>query len=103
MLAIVMRVVAGPTLLWTLLTTDLSDLSLLGAQFPLVQAIHATGTPTIVVFVNDKSVTSAWIQESKSSPDCNPCFSYPMADVDAAIQQFYPGEFDGLVIVQVMF
>lgn len=61
------------TLLWTPGThattgehVDLSDLSLVGAQFPLVQAIQATGTPTIVVFVSGKPVTNPWIQESKS-------------------------------------
>lgn len=61
------------TLLWTPGTdattgehVDLSDLSLVGAQFSLVQAIQGTGTPTIVVLVSGKPVTNPWIQESKS-------------------------------------
>lgn len=65
------------TLLWTPGTNattgehvDLSDLSLVGAQFPLVKAIQATGTPTIVVFVSGKPVTNPWIQESKSISEC---------------------------------
>lgn len=98
------------TLLWTPGTNattgehvDLSDLSLVGAQFPLVQAIQATGTPTIVVFVSGKPVTNPWIQESKSSPDFKPDFSHPMADVAAVMQQFYPGELGGLAIAEVIF
>ncbi|KIK96990.1 glycoside hydrolase family 3 protein [Paxillus rubicundulus Ve08.2h10] len=66
---------------------DLSDLSLVGAQFPLVQAIQATGTPTIVVFVSGKPVTNPWIQQN----------------VDAVIQQFYPGELGGLAIAEIIF
>ena len=60
------------TLLWTPGTNattgehvDLSDLGLVGAQFPLVQAIQATGTPTIVIFVSRKPIANPWIQESK--------------------------------------
>ncbi|KIJ59755.1 glycoside hydrolase family 3 protein [Hydnomerulius pinastri MD-312] len=82
------------TLLWTPGTNattgehvDLSDLSLVGAQFPLVQAIQATGTPTIVVFVSGKPVTNPWIQEN----------------VDAVVQQFYPGELGGLAIAEIIF
>ncbi|EGO04166.1 glycoside hydrolase family 3 protein, partial [Serpula lacrymans var. lacrymans S7.3] len=82
------------TLLWTPGTNattgehvDLSDLDLVGAQFPLVQAIQATGTPTIVVFVSGKPVTNPWIQEN----------------VDAVIQQFYPGELGGLAIAEIVF
>ncbi|KAI9566682.1 family 3 glycoside hydrolase [Boletus coccyginus] len=82
------------TLLWTPGTNattgehvDLSDLSLVGAQFPLVQAIQATGTPTIVVFVSGKPVTNPWIQEN----------------ANAVIQQFYPGELGGLAIAEVIF
>ncbi|KAG9309769.1 family 3 glycoside hydrolase [Chiua virens] len=66
---------------------DLSDLSLVGAQFPLVQAIQATGTPTIVVFVSGKPITNPWIQEN----------------VDAVLQQFYPGELGGLAIAEIIF
>ncbi|KAF8547215.1 family 3 glycoside hydrolase [Imleria badia] len=82
------------TLLWTPGTNattgehvDLSDLSLVGAQFPLVQAIQATGIPTIVVLVSGKPVTNPWIQEN----------------VDAVIQQFYPGELGGLAIAEIIF
>ena len=60
------------TLLWTPGTNattgehvDLLDLGLVGVQFPLVQAIQATGTLTIVIFVSGKPVANPWIQESK--------------------------------------
>ena len=82
---------------------DLSDLSLVGAQFPLVQAIQATGTPTIVVFVSGKPVTNPWIQESQSSRDCEPTYSNHITDVDAVVQQFYPGELGGLAIAEIIF
>jgi beta-glucosidase len=56
------------TLLWTPGTNattgehvDLSSLSLVGAQLPLVQAIQATGKPTVVVFVSGKPITEPWI------------------------------------------
>ncbi|KAH7904285.1 family 3 glycoside hydrolase [Hygrophoropsis aurantiaca] len=82
------------TLLWTPGTNattgehvDLSDISLVGAQYPLVQAIQATGVPTIVVFVSGKPVTNPWIQEN----------------VDAVVQQFYPGELGGLAIAEIIF
>ncbi|EIW81674.1 glycoside hydrolase family 3 protein [Coniophora puteana RWD-64-598 SS2] len=82
------------TLLWTPGTNattgegrDESDLALVGAQMELVQRIQATGTPTVVVFVSGKPVTEPWIQEN----------------VDAVIQQFYPGELGGLAIAEVIF
>ncbi|PCH41771.1 glycoside hydrolase family 3 protein [Wolfiporia cocos MD-104 SS10] len=82
------------TLLWepgTNATTgehvDLSSLNLVGAQMPLVQAIQATGTPTIVVFVSGKPISEPWIQ----------------ANVDAVVQQFYPGELGGLAIAEIIF
>ncbi|PCH41789.1 hypothetical protein WOLCODRAFT_177550 [Wolfiporia cocos MD-104 SS10] len=82
------------TLLWepgTNATTgehvDLSSLDLVGAQMPLVQAIQATGTPTIVVFVSGKPISEPWIQ----------------ANVDAVVQQFYPGELGGLAIAEIIF
>lgn len=74
------------TLLWTPGTNattgehvDVADLGLVGAQLKLVQAVKATGKPTIVVFVSGKPIAEPWIQ----------------AHADAVIQQFYPGEFGG--------
>ncbi|PFH45933.1 glycoside hydrolase family 3 protein [Amanita thiersii Skay4041] len=82
------------TLLWTPGTNattgehvDLSDLGLVGAQLPLVQAIKATGKPTIVVLVSGKPVAEPWIQ----------------AHADAVLQQFYPGELGGIALAEVIF
>ncbi|GJE97260.1 glycoside hydrolase family 3 protein [Phanerochaete sordida] len=82
------------TLLWTPGTNattgehvDLSDLGLVGAQLRLVQAVQATGVPTVVVLVSGKPVAEPWIQ----------------ANADAVIQQFYPGELGGLALAEVVF
>ncbi|KZT23228.1 glycoside hydrolase family 3 protein [Neolentinus lepideus HHB14362 ss-1] len=82
------------TLLWTPGTNattgehvDLSDLGLVGAQLELVQAVQATGKPTVVVFVSGKPVAEPWIQ----------------AHADAVIQQFYPGELGGLALAEIIF
>lgn len=40
---------------------DLTDLGLVGAQLGLVQAVKATGKPTIVVFVSRKLIAEPWI------------------------------------------
>lgn len=82
------------TLLWTPGTNattgehvDLSSLSLVGAQLPLVQAVQATGKPTIVVFVSGKPITEPWIA----------------SHADAVLQQFYPGELGGIAIAETIF
>jgi beta-glucosidase len=66
---------------------DVSSLSLVGAMGPLVQAIIATGKPTIVVFQSGKPVTEPWISQHAS----------------ALIQQFYPGEQGGNALADVLF
>ncbi|GBE78893.1 glycoside hydrolase family 3 protein [Sparassis crispa] len=82
------------TLLWTPGTNattgehvDLSSLALVGAQLKLVQAVKATGKPTIVVFVSGKPVSEPWIQQN----------------ADAVVQQFYPGELGGLALAEIIF
>ncbi|KAF9530879.1 glycoside hydrolase [Crepidotus variabilis] len=82
------------TLLWTPGTNattgehvDVADLGLVGAQLKLVQAVKATGKPTIVVFVSGKPIAEPWIQ----------------AHADAVLQQFYPGELGGLALAEVIF
>ncbi|CAL1702011.1 unnamed protein product [Somion occarium] len=82
------------TLLWTPGTNattgehvDVSSLALVGAQLKLVQAVKATGKPTIVVLVSGKPVAEPWIQQH----------------ADAVIQQFYPGELGGFALAEVLF
>jgi beta-glucosidase len=45
---------------------DISDLGLVGASRKLVQAVVATGKPTVVVFVSGKPVAEPWIAARKS-------------------------------------
>ncbi|KAJ8094890.1 hypothetical protein PM082_010105 [Marasmius tenuissimus] len=66
---------------------DVHDLGLVGAQLKLVQAVKATGKPTVVVFVSGKPIAEPWIQDH----------------ADAVIQQFYPGELGGLALAEVVF
>jgi beta-glucosidase len=54
---------------------------------PLVQAIIATGKPTIVIFQSGKPVTEPWISDHAS----------------ALVQQFYPGEQGGNALADVLF
>lgn len=42
---------------------DLSDLTLTGVQEDLVEAIHATGKPVIVVLLSGKPFAMSWIKE----------------------------------------
>ncbi|KZO97094.1 glycoside hydrolase family 3 protein [Calocera viscosa TUFC12733] len=66
---------------------DLSSLSLVGAQLPLVQAVQAAAKHTVVVFVSGKPVTEPWIAQN----------------ADAVVQQFYPGELGGTAIAEVLY
>ncbi|KAJ3559630.1 hypothetical protein NP233_g11219 [Leucocoprinus birnbaumii] len=82
------------TLLWTPGTNattgemrDQSDLGLAGSQLELIKAIQSTGKPTIVVFVTGKPVAEPWVKDN----------------VDAIIHQFYPGEYGGRAIAEVIF
>ncbi|KAJ5958708.1 Glycoside hydrolase superfamily [Penicillium vulpinum] len=66
---------------------DTDDLSLVGAQGPLIKAITNTGKPTIVVFSSGKPITDTWIANSTA----------------ALVQQFYPGEQGGNALADVLF
>jgi beta-glucosidase len=66
---------------------DISSLNLVGAMPHLVQAIIATGKPTIVVFSSGKPVTEAWISTNAT----------------ALIQQFYPSEEGGNALADILY
>ncbi|KAF7716472.1 Beta-glucosidase [Penicillium ucsense] len=66
---------------------DVDDLSLVGAQGPLIKAIADTGVPTIVVLSSGKPITDTWIANSTS----------------ALVQQFYPSEEGGNALADVLF
>ncbi|KAJ5165013.1 Glycoside hydrolase superfamily [Penicillium coprophilum] len=66
---------------------DADDLSLVGAQGPLIKAIADTGVPTIVVLSSGKPITDTWISNSTA----------------ALLQQFYPSEQGGNALADVLF
>ncbi|CAG8206212.1 unnamed protein product [Penicillium olsonii] len=66
---------------------DVNDLSLVGAQAPLIKAIADTGVPTVVVFSSGKPITETWVSNSTS----------------ALVQQFYPSEQGGNSLADVLF
>ncbi|KAF3396295.1 Periplasmic beta-glucosidase [Penicillium rolfsii] len=66
---------------------DVDDLSLVGAQGPLIKAIADTGVPTVVVLSSGKPITDTWIANSTA----------------ALVQQFYPSEEGGNALADVLF
>ncbi|KAJ5482586.1 hypothetical protein N7475_001398 [Penicillium sp. IBT 31633x] len=66
---------------------DVNDLSLVGAQVPLIKAIVDTGVPTVVILSSGKPITETWLSNSTS----------------ALVQQFYPSEQGGNALADVLF
>jgi len=66
---------------------DRSDLNLTGKQEELVKAVHATGTPVVVVLVNARPVSISWIHEN----------------VPAILEVWLPGEEGGRAVADVLF
>ncbi|MCQ6561741.1 glycoside hydrolase family 3 N-terminal domain-containing protein [Paenibacillus mendelii] len=66
---------------------DRTDLRLSGVQLELVKAIHATGVPVIVVFVNGRPVSEPWIAEH----------------IDAVLEAWYPGQEGGHAVADILF
>ncbi|KAF9891014.1 hypothetical protein FE257_005271 [Aspergillus nanangensis] len=66
---------------------DVNDLSLVGAQAPLIKAIIETGVPTIVVLSSGKPITEPWLSNATS----------------ALVQQFYPSEQGGHALADILF
>ena len=66
---------------------DLSDLGLTGLQQELVQAVHATGTPTIVVLIDGRPSAIPWIAEH----------------IPSILVAWYPGEEGGRALADVLF
>ncbi|MCG8581742.1 MAG: glycoside hydrolase family 3 C-terminal domain-containing protein [Bacteroidales bacterium] len=64
-----------------------ADISLGGLQQELVEAIYASGTPTIVVLVNGRPLATEWIDEH----------------VPAVIEAWEPGSYGGLAIAQILY
>lgn len=66
---------------------DTSSLGLVAAMPRLVQAVIATGTPTVVVYSSGKPIAEPWIGTNAS----------------ALVQQFYPSEQGGHALADVLF
>jgi len=66
---------------------DASDLGLTGVQHALVEAVVATGTPTVVVLVGGRIFALPWIAEHAS----------------ALVEAFLPGEQGGHGVADVLF
>ena len=64
-----------------------SSIGLFGQQLELVQAIQASGTPTIVVLVNGRPLAEPWIVEN----------------VDALIEAWEPGAMGGRALAEIIF
>jgi beta-glucosidase len=66
---------------------DRTDLNLPGAQEALLQALHATGKPLIVVLINGSAVAINWANKYAT----------------AILEAWYPGEEGGTAIADVLF
>ena len=66
---------------------DRASLELMGRQTELLKAIHATGTPMVVVYIEGRPLDKRWASEH----------------ADAVLTQFYPGQAGGEAIADVLF
>lgn len=66
---------------------DRTDLNPPGVQEDLVRAIHATGTPTVVIFVHGRPWSIPWLAEH----------------IPALVEAWYPGEEGGHAVADVLF
>ena len=66
---------------------DVASLDLTGQQEELVEAVSATGTPTVVVLVNGRPLSVRWIAEH----------------VPAVIEAWLPGEQGGQAVADILF
>jgi beta-glucosidase len=66
---------------------DVTDPVPPGVQPALVAAIHATGTPVIVVFLHGRPFSVPWMK----------------AHIPAIVSAFYPGEQQGAVVADILF
>jgi len=66
---------------------DVATLELTGRQNELVQKVHATGTPTVVVLINGRALATTWVSEN----------------VPAILEAWNPGEKGGNAIADILF
>jgi beta-glucosidase len=66
---------------------DVASLDLSGVQEDLIQAVFATGTPTVVVLINGRPLSTRWTS----------------ANVPALVEAWNPGEKGGEAVADVLF
>ena len=66
---------------------DVATLELTGLQSELVEAVHATGTPVVVILINGRPLATPWIE----------------AHVPAIIEAWIPGEKGGEAVAEILF
>jgi beta-glucosidase len=66
---------------------DIASLDLTGAQEDLIREVHATGTPTVVVLVNGRPLSTRWTAEN----------------IPAIVEAWLPGEQGGRAVAEVLF
>ena len=66
---------------------DAATLELTGMQEELVKAVHATGTPTVVVLINGRPLAVRWVAQH----------------VPAIVEAWHPGEQGGKAVAEVLF
>ncbi|UCF38001.1 MAG: glycoside hydrolase family 3 C-terminal domain-containing protein [Acidobacteriota bacterium] len=66
---------------------DVASLDLTGLQLDLVQAVVETGTPTVVVLINGRPLSTRWVAEN----------------VPAVLEAWSPGEEGGTAVSEILF
>ncbi len=67
--------------------SDRYDISLYGLQQELVEALHATGIPVVVVLVNGRPLSTEWIADN----------------IPAVIEAWEPGSLGGRAVAEIIF
>lgn len=67
--------------------TDRSDIALAGLQQELVEKVHASGKPTIVVLINGRQLGVQWIADN----------------VSALVEAWEPGGFGGQAVAEILY
>jgi len=67
--------------------TDRADINLVGLQQELIEKVHASGKPTIVILINGRPLGVQWVADN----------------VSALIEAFAPGQYGGQAIAEIIY